>query len=240
MTIDVIIRSYFRDFSWLRLALKSIDVFLSGYRRVLLILPESSADRWSDAWAPRGLSLQLRACEDYQNDYLGQQVSKLYADELSDADYLVHLDADCVFLKPAKIERDFFNDGKPTHIYRKKSQRPPVDGWRTSVHRVLGIRTEMEFMVAMPAIYPRDIYAALRRVIANRTGQDPKAFVLSQRPDQISEFSLLGAYAYRFMRSQFAWIDADQARLDDWPCTQFWGRGCSPSDIVSRLPRCLR
>lgn len=234
--IDVVIRSYFRDFHWLQLALASIHAFLRGYRQVLLILPKSSADRWKESLIPIGLPLRLVICEDYIDDYLGQQVSKLYADELSDADYLVHLDSDCVFIRPTLVWQDLFREGKPIHIYRNRSIRPAIDGWRNSIPYILGIGTNREFMVTLPVIYPRGIYNELRQFVLLRHGIKLSNLVLSQRPDQFSEFSVLGAYAFQYMGSYFSWVDAGIESLDDRPCIQFWGRGCSPSEIAHLLP----
>ncbi len=234
--IDVVIRSYFRDFPWLQLALASIHAFLRGYRQVLLILPESSTDRWKESLIPNGLPLRLVTCEDYIDDYLGQQVSKLYADEFTDADYLVHLDSDCVFVRPTVVWQDLFREEKPIHIYRNRSVRPTIDGWRNSIPNVLGINTKREFMVTLPTIYPRDIYGELRQFVLLHHGIKFSDLVLSQRPDQFSEFSVLGAYAFQYMKCYFSWVDADTEPLDDWPCIQFWGRGCSPSEIAHLLP----
>lgn len=238
--IDIVIRSYFRDFHWLRLALASIHAFLRGYRQVLLILPESSADRWKESLAPKGLPLQLVTCGDYIDDYLGQQVSKLYADEFSDADYLVHVDSDCVFVRPTVVWQDLFREEKPIHIYRNRSIRPTIDGWRNSISNVLGLDTDREFMITLPAVYPREIYAELRQFVMTRHDLKLSDLVLTRRPDQFSEFSVLGAYAFEYMQYCFTWIEAETGSLADWPCIQFWGRGCSPFDIAHLLPEGLR
>ena len=238
--IDVVIRSYFRDFHWLQLALASIHAFLRGYRQVLLIIPESSADRWKESLIPNGLPLRLVTCEDYIDDYLGQQVSKLYADEFTDADYLVHLDSDCVFVRPTVVWQDLFREEKPIHIYRNRSIRPTIDGWRNSIPIVLGINTNREFMVTLPAVYPRKIYVELRQFVMIRHGLKLSSLVLAQRPDQFSEFSVLGAYAFEYMQYYFTWIEAETESLADWPCIQFWGRGCSPFTIAHLLPEGLR
>lgn len=234
--IDVVIRSYFRDFRWLRLAFASLYAFAREYRQVVLILPESSLDRWAASMVPEGLSVRLVSCPDFADDYLGQQVSKLYADCVSDADYILHLDSDCVFVRPVACWRDLFYEGKPIHIYRELGIRPAIDGWRNSVRNILGINTEKEFMVTMPAIYPREIYSELRRFVSTLHGQELRDLVLAQRSDQFSEFSVLGAYAFKHMHEQFAWVEAGDEALGRWPCLQFWSRGCVPSDVFHLLP----
>lgn len=234
--VDIVIRSYFRDFRWLRLALVSIDTFARGYRQVVLILPESSIDRWRESLVPEGISLRLITCMDYADDYLGQQVSKLYADQVSDADYIVQLDSDCAFVRPTLCWRDLFRGGKPIHVYRQTGVRPAIDGWRMSVHKVLGINTDREFMVTLPAVYPREIYSELRQFVLTRHGQELGDLVVAQRSDQFSEFSVLGAYAFEYMHERFAWVEAGDESLGNWPCIQFWSRGGVPADVAHLLP----
>ena len=234
--IDIVIRSYFRDFGWLHWALKSIHTFVRGYRHVILILPESSMERWKDELIPQGMSLQIVTCPQFRDDYLGQQVSKLYADQISTADYIIHVDSDCVFARPIGCGRDLFRKRKPIHIYRRESVRPAIDGWRRSVETVLGIHTDKEFMVAMPAVYPRTIYQNLRQFIRAQHGMELSELVLAQRSDLFSEFSVLGAYAFSHMYDHFTWVEAEDESLVNWPCIQFWSRGEDISCASSLVP----
>jgi hypothetical protein len=234
--VDLVIRSYFRDFRWLRLALMSIDAFVRGYREIVLILPESSVDRWRESLVPEGMSLRLVTCVDYADDYLGQQVSKLYADHVSDADYIVHLDSDCAFVRPIVCGRDLFRGGRPIHMYRRAGARPAIDGWRMSVGNILGINADREFMVTLPAVYPRDIYSELRQFVLTRHGCELSNLVLAQRSDQFSEFSVLGAYAFEYSHERFEWVEAGVESLVTWPCIQFWSRGGVPANVSHLLP----
>ncbi len=237
--VDLVIRSYYRDFRWLRLALASIDIFLRGYREVVLLLPESSMDRWRESLAPEGMPLRLVVCKDYADDYLGQQVSKLYADQVSGADYIAHLDSDCSFVRPTSCLEELFRAGRPIHIYRQSAVRPAFDGWRRSVQRILGINTVSDFMVKLPAVYPREIYSQLRQFVLGLHGQELAELVLAQRSDQFSEFSVLGAYAFEYMHERFTWLEAEDESLASWPCIQFWSRGVAPGEIAHLLPATL-
>ena len=46
--IDIIIRTYFRDFRWLAVCLRSIADNLHGYRDIVVVMPPSSRDRLPD------------------------------------------------------------------------------------------------------------------------------------------------------------------------------------------------
>jgi hypothetical protein len=184
--------------------------------------------------------LRIVVCPDYSDDYIGQQITKLYVDTLSDADYIAHVDSDCVFLRPTVLADDLFRRDKPIFVYRQRSRRPDTDGWRRSVREILGLHNRRELMVAMPVVYPRRIYAELRKFVRARNGLELSELALSRRPDELSEFNLLGAYAFAHMRHRFAWIEAGDGLPTGWPCAQFWGRGCTPSDIAHLLPETLR
>jgi hypothetical protein len=235
LAIDIFIRSYFRDFRWLRLSLMSIRAFAAGYRQVVLVLPATSRERMGDGLIPDGLPLRLVFCPDYIDDYLGQQVTKLLADEITDADYLLHLDADCIFIRSIECDRYFLPDGRPMHLFRSRSLRPPSDGWCQSARRVVGYEGALEFMVALPALYPRWIYGDLRRTCRERLGCNLTDYVLRQCADNFSEFTVLGAFARQQYLNFFDWREPDD--LPDWPCIQFWGRAGLTPDILARLPR---
>ena len=89
--IDILIRTYFRDFRWLDLALRSILKFVEGYRRIIIVMPGSSLQRLRGDEIPASARTTVVRCPDYLDDYLGQQVSKLHADEFTDAQLIAHM-----------------------------------------------------------------------------------------------------------------------------------------------------
>jgi hypothetical protein len=70
--IDIVIRTYFRDFRWVELSLLSLATFVEGYRRVVILMPGSSFERLRGNEIPDSLRATVLPCEDYGNDYLGQ------------------------------------------------------------------------------------------------------------------------------------------------------------------------
>ena len=46
----------------------------------------------------------IRHCHNYENDYIGQQITKLHADTYSDASVILHLDSDQVFVAPCDLQ----------------------------------------------------------------------------------------------------------------------------------------
>jgi hypothetical protein len=69
--IDILIRTYFRDFRWLELSLLSVVKFVKGYRRIVIVMPGSSFERLRGNEFPASAQAVVLRCRDYGDDYLG-------------------------------------------------------------------------------------------------------------------------------------------------------------------------
>jgi Family of unknown function (DUF6492) len=222
----VIIRSYYRDFGWLRQSLASVRRWGTGFRRTVLVLPQSSLDRWRllAAELPGLPDVELVGCPDYPDDYLGQQITKLYADELTDADYLWHIDADCIVRRPV-TPGDLLSQGRPIQLmepYAALSRHLP---WRELTEDFLGLATPYEFMRQPPYVFPRWLYPELRTFCLARHGRSLADYVRTRSPRGFAEFNALSGYAWHFHREAFSWQDLSVEPLTDPVCRVFWSRG---------------
>jgi len=221
MTCDIVIRSYYKDFRWLDWCLRSIERFCIGFGHAILVVPEASRERldWLGLSGDRTIT-----CPDYADDYLGQQVTKLYADRFSDADYICHVDSDCVFVQPVRPDT-LFEQGLPrlTMVpYRTLDRHVP---WRGLTERFIGAPVEYEFMRSPPYMFPRWLYPALRRHVRALHGVTAEHYVLSQPPRGFSEINALAAYAYVHERDAFTWIDLSRASAPEALCRAYWSWG---------------
>jgi hypothetical protein len=217
---DIVIRSYYRDFRWLRHCLASVDRYCHGFRSVVVIIPQASLAKW------RWLGLhadRVVCCPAYRDDYLGQQVSKLHADVYSDADYICHVDSDCIFRRPTR-PGNLADAGRPYVLMEPYARLDPHVPWRALTERFLGEEVNHEFMRRPPYTFPRWIYPALRKRCQARHGMSLAEYVLSQPPRGFSEFNALGAYAYRHHRDAFTWVDVADSAVPPEPCRVFWSR----------------
>ncbi len=210
------IRSYRRDLDWLEWCLRSIERYCTGFRDVIVVVPQSCRD-WL---ARRSLPVGVRAafCADYRLDYLGQQVTKLHADRLTDAEYVCHVDSDCVFVRPTR-SADLLVGGRPrVHMAAYEALDPHLP-WREATERFLGQPVPYEFMRSPPYTFPRWLYPQLRAHALDNHGVNLTEYVLSQAPRGFSEFNALGAYAFWRHRDEFEWCDT----LDpEPPCRVYW------------------
>jgi len=164
-----------------------------------------------------------------RDDYVGQQLTKLYADELSDADFICHFDSDCVVARPLSPP-DLFADGKPVLWMTAFEELSPISGRRQGVQRLLGVDVPFDFMRRLPIVFPRWLYAALRRHVAESRGGDFRAIACALEPGELSEFNTLAAFAYLHHRDAFQWRVVRATETDAGLCRVYWSRGgLSPS-----------
>jgi hypothetical protein len=233
---DIVVRSYYRDFRWLRYCLASIERYCTGFRGVVVVIPKSSLAKWR--WL--GLSAdRVVCCPEYRDDYLGQQVTKLHADVYSDADYICHVDSDCVFRRPT-TPGDLADADRPYVLMEPYARLDPHVPWRALTELFLGEEVGHEFMRRPPYTFPRWIYPALRKRCKARHSMSIEEYVLSRPPRGFSEFNTLGAYAYRYHHDAFAWIDVAGGAVPPEPCRVFWSRQTLDAAVRREIHGLLR
>jgi hypothetical protein len=221
LVCDILIRSYARDFDWLRYCLASIARFARGFRRVILVVPESSAAQLAARGLSGGVTL---VCPDYDVDYLGQQVTKLSADLFSDAAYICHVDSDCIFDRPL-APPDFFREGKVEIALTGYDRLPRGRTWQAATERALGYSLAHDFMRRQPHVYPRWLYAEVRERIREVHGVPAESYVLAQPPRGFSEFNALGAHAFARHRERFSWTPLEPDAPNQSLCRWYWSWG---------------
>lgn len=231
MTCDLIIRSYYKDFKWLRHCLRSIERYCRGFEQVILVVPSSSAERleWVGLRTP-----QTFYCPDFPDDYLGQQVTKLLADNYSKADYVCHVDSDCLFQSPV-TPADLFELGK---VRLFKAPYPPSSSKpsrQTMTEKFMRRPVPYNFMLTQPQIFPRWIYGKLRRWTEATHGVSLSEYVMAQAAGHFSEFNALGAYAYYYHRERFSWVDVSNEPGPEYFCKCFWSWGGIPPAIARQI-----
>jgi hypothetical protein len=219
--VDLFVRSYYKDFRWLRYCLASIEKFCRGFRRVVLVVPQSSVERLRFS----GLTgFEAVACRDYADDYLGQQVTKVYADTLTDADYICHVDSDCVFRRRVQ-PKDLLEDGKVRIMITPQRYVPARAPWRRVTERFLRCEVAFDFMRRQPLTFPRWLYPALRTRGESLHGVTLEEYILSQPARGFSEFNALGAFAHRHHHDAISWELNESPDYDESYCRWFWSWG---------------
>lgn len=224
---DILVRSYSRDFQWLEYCLAAIRRWCSGFREVVLVVPERSSSR------ARRWSLQydrMEVCLDRADDYLGQQITKLHADQFTDAALIAHIDSDCVVREPLCPENLCDELGRPRLAITPNSYFVNGGSWRAGTERFLGWPVEFDYMRRQPLLYPCWLYGELRRHSVERHGVSLEEYVGAQPPMGFSEFNVLGAFAHRRHPDALALERHPSADYDETNARMFWSwEGITPA-----------
>jgi len=236
MNCALFVRSYWKDLGWLQFCLESVQRYCRGFSETVVVIPRSS-EPWLRRVALPSVG-RIEVCSDYRDDYLGQQVTKLMADTFTDADFICHVDSDCVFTRPT-VPEDFIVDNRAC-IYRRpigslSRERP----WHAPTEKFLGWRVHHDFMYHPPFTFPRWLFPMVRQHAVAMHGVDLGAYVMRQPPRGFSEFNVLGAFAWDRCRSSFVWMDAPVSPPADPQCRWYWSWGGLDAATTSEIENIL-
>ncbi len=208
MNVSLFIRSYERDFPWLRYSIQSMNKYLTGINDKILVVP------WGTTIPVEISSFFDHIVESYQYEnmdgYVGQQFDKLDAYKYTDKDYILYSDSDCIYTGPFDVST-MFDSHYPILGMTPYKQLEGSDGhmWKGITEGLLGFDVSHEFMRAFPILHRRDTivdfskdYSELYKRVTGRN---------------VSEFNLLGAYAFKKEHKYIFTEDVPR-----YPCHQFW------------------
>lgn len=222
-TIDLFIKSYFRDFGWLKIALDSITRNVSGFRNIVIIIPEHEAELFKSVFDKK--TLNGRAIVVYIKEknpgYLWQQVCKMEAYMYSDADFIMYWDSDCFAHKKLNVQ-DLLVDDKPEILYTPYEKVGDAVVWREITESVMGEKVDFEFMRRFPLMYHRS-------TIAKINFWKPSLETIIMGSNRFSEFNFLGAYAFKYEKDKYRFVNTDDWVYTDPPCTQIWSHATKQS-----------
>lgn len=182
--------------------------------------------------------VEVGFCRDYRDDYLGQQVTKLMVDSFSDADFICHVDVDCIFFRTISPE-DLIVAGRPRVVMRPYSLLGRHWPWRKPTESFLGWNVTHDYMQHPPFTYPSWLYPELRTYAENIHGMDIETYITTRPSRCFSEFNALGAYAYARHNNRFVWIDNSRADPGELFCRWYWTWGGIDKDLRDEIETVL-
>jgi hypothetical protein len=226
MKTGILIVTHIKDCAWLQYCLRSIKKFATGFAEVMLVVP---CDELSHFVAEaRTFECRVAGFDQAPPPYghLDHQVQKCLADShLSDCDFILHLDSDCMFIEPVTPD-DYFVDGKPVLLLQSyKSLSADVQGWKAVTEKALGIETPFETMRRHPAVHYKTIYQPVREAVAAEHGMRFRKYVLAQKATfqyGFSEFNTLGAWVVANCPTKYQLIDVGTMPRPKDKLVQFW------------------
>ncbi len=147
--------------------------------------------------------------------FVNHLAMKCYADVFQpDMDLTLHLDPDCLWIKPTSPE-DYLVDGKPVLIIEPfdailKVSHEGRFGWKKVTEDALKCPVSHETMCRHPAIHYRDVYQTLRKHMEFAHLTPFTDYVIKQKnsfPQGFAEFPALGAIAMKYFAQHYHFID---------------------------------
>lgn len=223
-SIDILIRSYFRDASLLARCLASIWDHVVDARAVHVVVPRSTFRRVDLTWLRSHPRVQLHSCDDFDDDYVGQQITKLHADLYTDAEVVLLVDSDQQFVSRCFLGATLFDDnGRLRYVIGRLGSRLPEDGWRRCP--VCFFRSEFDADLAgpPPIAVPRQVFSGLRHVAQTLHGVSLHDYAIALRGDQLCESALFAGWLMQNASDAVAFEhDTGDALLPS--CRTHWSR----------------
>ena len=157
-------------------------------------------------------------------EYMGEV---LYADTYTDSEYILHTNFSSLFTD--KYQEDYiFEKNKPLMPYTSyetilKTDLPSgmteqVKENQRTISEVIGEEQVNEFARKMPLCYHRKTYIKLREFLEDK--YSVKANVALKEMNVQSIYNLLGAYAWKYQKEDYEWIDTNKVVLKTTPFVQ--------------------
>jgi hypothetical protein len=216
--VSIFIRTYAGDVEWLGYCLRSIHLNLSGWCEVVVCLPQGQ-----EALIRPLLSVErLVTCRPFDDDYIGQQVSKLQAHRHVSGDYVLFVDSDVVF-RPGSRTSDYFSEGLPVIVKERYDELsfPAARCWRPVVTKLFGATPEWEYMRNGGVML-------FRKDTLEMFGDDFPAiesYARIQPYRTFTEFNFLGFFAERNQAQAYVFIDRNRAPAPPQGHVCFWSWG---------------
>jgi hypothetical protein len=234
MTCDILIVSCAKHFPWLRFALLSCKKFAIGFRQVKILIPSEDLAAMSPLLTELsqidGIGSKVQCYDDWPGKgFLRHEHVIMCSDEFTDADFVCHIDSDCMFTEPVTPE-DYFVNGRPILLHASfhwlvTEQQANLGMWQVAVEKAVGWMPSEETMRRHPAVHYRDTYAMARRCIEEHTKMSCADYIRSCEnafPQTFAEFPTLGAVAWRFKHNDYHWLNQEKGEWPHSKLAQFW------------------
>lgn len=218
----IFIKSYHKDFEWLRYCLMSIRKHVEGFDDLVIVVPPRDVAECSKLTIK---GERVVGKDEYGCGYLFQQMIKMNAHSFTHCDYIHYVDSDCVFHTPTN-PLDYFEDGKPWMYKTRYGNLEGAEVWRECTHKAIGFDVEFEYMRRHGIVYHRDTLLNIQQLYPNIND-----YVMSQPSRHFSEFNFMGAFAEKFEPNNYIWKDTATSEFIPERLKQFWSySGCTEKE----------
>lgn len=225
MIVDIVCRTYSKDLPWLEHALRSIQMHVTGYRHVIVAIP--------NAKLLAHLTVEkVVQVEDLADGYIGQQLTKMEAWRYTDADAVVFWDSDVIACEKVDVS-EWVVSGKPL-IWKTRYAQTETP-WQPITEKAVGFAVEWEYMRRMPLVYRTDTLRNCCEYMEGLHRKTLKDYLKLVPHRAFSEFNAIGAYAEKYEADKYDFRDTDGADMPVNKVRQFWSWGGLTDEVVNEI-----
>lgn len=227
MTTQIFIVTFAPDFQYLKFCLRSLVKFAQGFNGVRILVPTQDRTALESLVAEvpgtAGLPVICLTGDEWPGQgMLWHMMQILLTDQWCPyADFVLHLDADCVFTEPVTPDYYIKAGDKPILFYESFAslgvKHTEVLRWQEVTRNCLPFDPPYETMRQHPEIYHRTLYEQTRKRIQEKTGESVETYLRKQRneyPQTFCEFVTLGNVAMHDFPAQYNLYDVGKL---PWP-----------------------
>lgn len=221
MTHAIFIKSYRKDFEWLKYCLLSIRKHVTGFDDIVIVVPPGDVEECQKL----AIDERVVGKEEYGCGYLFQQMLKMNAHSFTHCDYIHYVDSDCIFFTPMN-PMDYFENGKPWMYKTPYGNLGGAEVWRECTRNAIGFDVEFEYMRRHGLVYHRDTLLHIQEKYPNIND-----YVMNQPARHFSEFNFMGAFADHYEPDNYIWKNTETSLFIPEKLKQFWSySGCTDKE----------
>jgi len=221
---DIFIKSYKPDFWLLTLSLETIKRNVTGYNKIILLIPEKDKHDFDTRSLPE--RTEIYYVEEKIPGWLWQQVCKMNAHKYSNADYIMFSDSDCFFTYPVNIQ-DCIKDDKPEILYTSWQDVGDAIVWREPTEKFLREPVEWETMRRNQQVYHRSTLENIEKF-------EPSRERIIMGSSKFSEFNTMSSFCQKFEQDKYTFTNTAEWTYVEPLAIQVWSH-CSKAPGVSEL-----
>ncbi len=211
--VEIMYVVHAKDMEFLRYSLRSLEKFATGFSGITVVAPahEKGLYGWTDVFGVR----MHYFTEIEGRGMLGHMIQKVRADQICpEADYILHLDADCIVWRPM-TPADYIINGHPVVVRERYAAvlNPARRYWQKCVHAALGFWPETEGMTRHPQVHIAEVYAATRNAVEQQNGVAFDSYVIAGQnkfPQSFAEWPTVHAIVCRNFADRYTFRDYDR------------------------------
>lgn len=214
--LDIFYKSWHKDFWLLYLSLQSLAKNVTGYNNIVILIPEDEKELFDTRKLPETIlgRIFIHYVKEEGHGYLFQQWCKVSAYNYTHAEFILFADSDCIWDHKIDLAK-YVDNGKPEILFTDYEQIPDAKIWIEPTSNFIKETVKFEFMRRNCLIYHRDTLVAI-----SAYAPDLKKTILNA--EKFSEFNAIGAYAFKFERDKYSFINTDDWQYVPPKSEQVW------------------